>query len=163
MEENDVRVEEFGRLISDYRDSVLRLAFAYLKNRYDAEDVTQDVFVAYIRKSPVFRNRKAEKAWFMQVAANKCKNILTSSWRKRTVELTEELSYLPSNEFEILECVLSLDEKYRIPLHLFYYEDYTIEEIAKITEMNPSTVGTRLARGRKILKKVWKEDCYEQI
>ena len=162
MTEHSARAEELCKLITDHRDSILRFAFTYLKNHYDAEDVAQDVFVSYMRSRPVFRSKKAEKAWFMQVTANKCRNILASSWRKRTVELSEELSYLPSDEFEILECVLSLDEKYRIPLHLFYYEDYTLEEIAEITKMNPSTVGTRLARGRKLLKKVLEEDCCEE-
>lgn len=162
MSDQSVNSQELKTLVHDYRDSILRLAYAYLKNHHDAEDVAQDVFVAFLRSHPSFPHDGAKKSWLMTVTANKCRNILTSAWKKRSVPLTEDLSYLQEEDLNVLSFVLALDEHYRIPIHLYYYEGYSIEEIAKIIGANPSTVGTRLARGRKLLKNKLGEDYYEE-
>lgn len=161
MNNRPVNSEDLRKLVLDYQGSILKLAYAYLKNHHDAEDVAQDVFVAYIKSSPLFKNETARKAWFMQVTANKCKNVLSSAWKKRNVSLTDDLSYLPQESRDVLSFVLSLDERYRIPIHLYYYEGYSIEEIGKILNTSPNTVGTRLARGRKLLKNKLGDDYYE--
>lgn len=162
MGDRSVNSQELRTLVHDYRDSILRLAYAYLKNHHDAEDVAQDVFVAFLRSRPSFSDNAAKKSWLMTVTANKCKNVLNSAWKKRNVPLTEDLSYLPQKDFDVLSFVLSLDERYRIPIHLYYYEEYSIGEIAAIIGANPATVGTRLARGRKLLKNKLGEDYYEE-
>ena len=162
MSDRPVNSQELRTLVHDYRDSILRLAYAYLKNHHDAEDIAQDVFVAFLRSRPSFPNDGAKKSWLMTVTANKCRNVLTSAWKKRNVPLMEDLSYLPKEDFDVISFVLSLDERYRIPIHLYYYEGYSIGEIAEIIGTNPNTVGTRLARGRKLLKNKLGEDYYEE-
>lgn len=140
--------------VRNHSKTVARAAFAYLKNTADAEDITQEVFLALLEKRPAFENEEHLKAWLLRVAVNKSKNTLKSGWFSRTQPLYEALPDLSPEENETLSCVLSLDEKYRIPIHLFYYEGYSIEEIAGILHLKPATVGTRLARGRAMLKRM---------
>ena len=146
--------------IKEYGRKVQSLAFVYLKNRYDAEDVAQEVFLTYYRKAPKFLNPQLEKAWLMKVTVNKCKSLLRAKYREE-LPLTEDISYLPPEENAVMEAVLALDEKYRLPVHLHYYEGYSLEEIAKILHVRPGTVGSWLNRGREKLKQALKEDYFE--
>lgn len=161
MNDSFARNDDIRTIVTTYRDSILRLAYSYLKNRTDAEDIAQEVFIAYIRHMPHCETDAKLKAWLMRVTANKCKNLLASAWKKRTVAISDDLTYMPSENRDVLEYVLSLDEKYRIPLHLFYYEGYSIDEIAHLLKAKPATVGTWLARGRKLLKDKIGDDYYE--
>lgn len=144
--------ENISNAVSRYSNSIIRVAFTYVKNIADAEDIAQDTFLAVLNKKPVFESGEHEKAWLIRVAINKSKNLLKTSWLKNRKQLTEDLSYLPEEESDILYLVLELDKKYRIPIHLYYYEGYSINEIAEILNAKPSTVGTWLERGRKVLK-----------
>ena len=146
--------------INQYGHKVQSLAFVYLKNKYDAEDIAQDVFLTYYRKAPHFLSVQKEKAWLMKVTANKCKSLLRAKYREE-LPLTEELSYLPPEENSVMLAVLNLEEKYRLPIHLHYYEGYTLEEIAKILHVRFGTVGSLLTRGREKLKVMLKEDYFE--
>ena len=148
-------------VIKEYGRKVQSLAFVYLKNRYDAEDIAQEVFLTYYRKAPRFLNSQLEKAWLMKVTVNKCKSQLRTKYREE-LPLTEDISYLPPEESAVLEAVLSLEEKYRLPIHLHYYEGYSLEEIAKILHVRPGTVGSWLTRGREKLKQMFKEDYFEE-
>lgn len=147
-------------VIKEYGRKVQSLAFVYLKNRCDAEDIAQEVFLTYYRNAPRFLNSHLEKAWLMKVTVNKCKSLLRAKYREE-LPLTEDISYLPSEESAVLEAVLSLEEKYRLPIHLHYYEGYSLEEIAKILHVRPGTVGSWLTRGREKLKQILKEDYFE--
>ena len=146
--------------INQYGHKVQSLAFVYLKNKYDAEDIAQDVFLTYYRKAPHFLSVQKEKAWLMKVTANKCKSLLRAKYREE-LPLTEELSYLPPEENSVMLAVLNLEEKYRLPIHLHYYEGYSIEEISAILRVRPGTVGSWLTRGREKLKQILKEDYDE--
>jgi RNA polymerase sigma factor (sigma-70 family) len=150
--------EEIRAAVRAYSPAILRLCFAYLKSRADAEDIAQEVFIAYMLKKPLFRAEAQKKSWLMRVAANKCKNQLKSGWRNRVETVAEELDGMTEEDKHLLEYVLSLDEKYRIPIHLHYYEGYSIAEIAKLTDTNPATVGTWLSRGRSLLKTMIGDD-----
>ena len=147
-------------VIHEYAHKVQSLAFVYLKNRYDAEDVAQDVFLTYYRKAPRFHAGQSEKAWLMKVTVNRCKSILRAKWRMDE-PLTEEIPYLPPEEGAVMQAVLSLEEKYRLPIHLYYYEGYSLEEIAGLLRARPGTVGSWLSRGREKLKELLKEDYFE--
>lgn len=149
------------RVITQYGHSVQSLAFSYLKNRCDAEDIAQEVFIAYLQKAPAFENAQKEKAWLMTVTVNASKSQLRNI-RRLEQPLPEDLSYLPKIEMDLLKAMLRLDEKYRLPLHLFYYEGYSIAEIAKMLHCPAATVGSRLARGRKRLKQELGEDYFEE-
>jgi len=153
--------EEIGAIVKTYSASILRFAYAYVRNHSDAEDIAQDVFVSYMQKAPAFYDEAHRKAWLIRVTGNKCKDLLKSNWKKRTATLPDDLGYLPEESSSILAYVLALDEKYRIPIHLFYYEGYTIGQIAGVLECNAATVGTWLARGRKRLKTMIGDDFFE--
>ncbi len=153
--------EMINETVKTYSASILRFAFSYVRNHFDAEDIAQDVFVALIQSVPHFDNEQQKKSWLMKVTSNKSKDILRSSWRKRTTTLPDELSHISKGESDLLCYVLSLDTKYRIPIHLFYYEGYSIEEIAELIGKNRATVGTWLSRGRAKLRIKIGDDFFE--
>jgi len=146
--------ESVRQAVINYSDSLIRIAFAYLKNVADAEEVAQDVFLAYLQTAPDFKSSEHEKAWLIRTAINKSKNMLKTGWFRSRTPLPDNLTYLPQEDYMVLQAVLSLEPKYRIPIHLHYYEGYSLEEIAEILHAKPATVGTWLARGRKQLKGV---------
>ena len=144
-------IDGMQKVVTKYCKDIVRLVFAYVKNLSDAEDITQDVFLIYMLKAPIFESEIKEKAWLMRVAVNKSKDYLKSWWRKQRSVMPEDLSELPSESGILLQTVLEIPEKYRLPIYLFYYEGYSIKEIARILGSNSSTVGTWLERGRNIL------------
>ncbi len=147
-------------IIEKYSSTIIKLCYTYVKNICDAEDIAQDVLVSLLKRNKPFESDEHEKAWLLRTAINKSKNYLRSGWVKRTVSLDDTVSNELSDsdeitakeENEVMEAVLSLPEKYRTPIHLFYYNGYSINEIAKIINKKPATVGTLLARGRSKLK-----------
>lgn len=140
-----------------YGPALQRLAYVYLKNIHDAEDAVQDVFLAYLRSTAVFSAEEQRRAWLMTVTANRCRSLLRSP-RRQTEPLSEELACLPAEESDLLRAVLALEEKYRLPIHLYYYEGYSIAEIAALLHRSAATVGSQLARGREKLKKMLEEE-----
>ncbi len=155
------RNQDLERVIAQYGHSVQALAFSYVKNCYDAEDIAQEVFIAYLQKAPIFENASKEKSWIMTVTVNRCRSFLRNI-RRMEAPLPEDLSYLPRLEFDLMNAMLHLDEKYRLPLHLYYYEGYSIGEISKLLRCPAATVGSRLARGREKLKQELGEDHFEE-
>ena len=157
--------EIFYSKLEKYKDTVFRVAYSYCKNRSDAEDICQDVFLKYYTTSPNIENEAEEKAWLIRVTINKCKDMLKSSWYSKRDDTPDTQQYCTMSEAqsELLDIVLSLPDKYKIVIHLYYYEQYTIKEIAKITGKRQSTVQTQLQRGRKLIEKILKEEkIYEQ-
>ncbi len=161
MVDSSARNDDIRETVEKYRDSILRFAYAYLKNRAEAEDIAQDVFITYIENSPLCETEGKKKAWLMKVTANKCKTLLSSVWKKRVTEISDDLLYMPQENAGLLRFVLSLEKKYRIPIHLHYYEGYSIEEISRLMDIKVATVGTWLARGRKKLKDMIGDDYYD--
>ncbi len=150
---NSLELNEFIKdTVHRYSITVLKVAFSYLKNTADSEDIVQEVFFAFMKKQSGFESEEHLKAWLIRVTINKCKNYLKSGWFRSINPIPDNLTYMPKEDNELLSAVLSLDVKYRIPIHLYYYENYSINEIAAILKARPATIGTRLARGRKILK-----------
>lgn len=150
-----------------YSPMVYRLAYSLVKSNADADDIHQEVFVKYIKYAPCFESTEHEKAWFIRVTTNLCKNLWKSAWKRRILFLSEyeeedragELSQSFQEEpSEIIDVVKTLPQKYRVVIHLFYYEQLTVEEIAKILMIKPSTVRTHLTRARQRLSKLLKED-----
>ena len=147
--------QEANRAIERYADMVVRLCTLYLKNHADTEDIFQTVFLKYVLSSVCFESEQHEKAWFIHVTINACKDLLRSVFRRRTVPLDEVLE-LPApvtgDNREVLEAVLSLPDKYKEDVYLHYYEGYTAPEIAQILRKNKSTVYTLLQRARGMLR-----------
>ncbi len=149
--------EEFREKLSRHKDMVYRIAYTYLKNRTDAEDISQETFLKlYLREEP-FRDAESEKAWLIRVTLNSCCNLKKSFWQSRRDEMPERLTSAENftvEESRLYHAVFSLPEKYRVVIHLYYYEEYSVKEISEITGQNPSTIQTQLDRGRKRLKKI---------
>lgn len=146
--------------VKAYAHSVQSLAFVYMKNKFDAEDIAQEVFITYMNKAPRFRSAQSERSWLMTVTANKAKSLLRAPYRQ-DIALTEDLPELERKEQDILEAVLELEEKYRVAIHLHYYEGYAIADIAQMMRVRYGTVGSWLSRGRELLKKKLEEDYFD--
>lgn len=148
--------EHMRYILDTYSQSLIRLSYTYVKNICDAEDIVQDVFVALLKREKPFDSPEHEKAWLLRTAINKSKNYLMSARMRLTVSLddNEGEEDRSAEKSEVMEAVLSLPEKYRTVIHLFYYDGFSINEIAAITDKKPATVGTLLARGRQLLKKM---------
>lgn len=158
-ENTGVLSREYMRHILDtYSQTLIRLSYTYVKNMHDAEDVVQDVFVALLKRNKPFDSPEHEKAWLLRTAINKSKNLVTSARVKKTVSLDDNANADTEDHSQeksaVMEAVLSLPEKYRTVIHLFYYDGYSINEISAIVGKKPATVGTLLARGRSMLKKM---------
>ena len=147
-----------------YADDVLRVSYFYLGDREKAEDVMQEVFLRVMDKQPVLREG-SEKSWLLKVALNICRDQWRSSWAKRVILGSKRLDIIPTDdELEdrtekeaLMQAVHSLPADVREVFLLFYYQRYTIEEIAKILDVQAGTVSSRLSRGRKKLKVLLEE------
>lgn len=148
--------QDYIRYVLDtYSQTLIKLSYTYVRNVCDAEDIAQDVLVALLKRGKPFESTEHEKAWLLRTVINKSKNHLRSGWIKRTVSLNDtdsETDNSMDEKTQVMEAVLSLPEKYRTVIHLFYYNGYSINEIADIVGKKPATVGTLLARGRSLLK-----------
>lgn len=147
--------QEVNRAVEQYADTVRRLCMIHLKNYHDTEDIFQTVFLKYVLSSVVFENDEHEKAWFIRVTINACKDLLKSFFRSRTVPLDDLLNQteeLMPDHSEVLEAVLSLPTKYRDVVYLHYYEGYSAVEISRILRKNVNTIYTLLTRSKRLLK-----------
>ena len=133
-------------------NKMYRVALAIMGNTADAEDVIQDVFVKLIQKHPHFESPEHETAWLIRVTANLCKDRLKSYWRRNTAPLVESIAATTDERSEVLDALHSLPEKYRLVIHLFYYEGYSTREIAEITQQRESAVRAQLTRARQKLR-----------
>jgi len=145
-------------LIEAYSDMLIRISFSYMKNLSDAEDITQETFIKLLEKKPSFQSTEHEKAWLIRVSINLSKDKLKSAYFRNTAPLEGDFIDITKEDNEIIEAVLMLPLKYRSIVLLYYYEDYSISEVANILNLKDSTVGSQLSRARKLLKPILKED-----
>lgn len=127
----------------------------HLKNYEDSEDIFQTVFLKYVLSSVSFESEEHEKAWFIRVTINACKDLLKNFFRSHTVsldEIIEQPALMPPDNREVMEAVLSLPSKYRDVIYLHYYEEYTAPQISQILGKNVNTVYTLLNRSRQLLR-----------
>lgn len=150
MEEEAVR--RFEAAWDAHGAAVYRLAMVYLGRAADAEDVTQEVFCRLLWRAPAFSDGEHEKRWLLQVTANLCKDQLKGFWRKRAAALEPDIPAEYEADRGVLEAILTLPEAYRAPIHLHYYEGYSVAEVAQLLRLSPSAVKMRLKRGRERLK-----------
>ena len=142
-------------LIEKYRNNLYTAAFNVCKNAQDAEDVVQDTFLQYWSQKKEFETEQHIRAWLLRVAINKAKNKNNTFFRRNALPLEdymETLAFQSEESSELFEAVMKLPEKYRIVVHLFYYEDYSVKEIADILKITPGNVKVRLSRGRMSLR-----------
>lgn len=155
MKEKTTFVFEIDDAVRRYADTVYRLAVLNTRDKSEADDVFQEVFLKLFRHKDSIQSEEHLKAWLIRVTVNQCKSMATSVWNKRRVSLdavAEMADESVSEDYsEVYDAVKSLPEKYREVIHLFYYEELQISEIARMLNRNEATIKTQLARGRKLL------------
>lgn len=145
---------EFSQLAERYMDMIFRLAYSYLKNSYDADDVTQNVLLRLLKTNKTFESEAHLKNWLVRVTVNQCKNVFRAPWRRdEPLEDYEATLVFERPAYsDLFHAVMNLDKKYRICLMLYYYEDYSIREIARVLHLSEKAVESRLHRARLKLK-----------
>lgn len=142
------------RLVQEYADMILRISYSYLKQTCDAEDICQTVFLKILTKDIRFDTPEHEKAYIIRATVNACKDHLKSGFFRKTVplEAAETMAAPQLPDLPILEALQALPEKYRVPIYLYYYEDYSAREIGRILGKSEGNITTCLSRGRKKLR-----------
>ena len=144
-----------------YGDRVFSAAFSVCRSRTDADDVVQDAFIKYYSRDMDYESEEHIRAWLIRVAVNRAKDIAGSFWRKNKVaweNYMDELPFETPEDSALFEAVMRLPDRYRIVIHLFYYEEYAVSEIAEILHLREGTVKSQLSRGRKLLKNMLEEE-----
>ena len=139
-------------VVEKYFNMVYKLALSQTKDKANADDVVQEVFLRYIKGDTAFENEEHIKAWLIRVTINCSKNTFSNSWFKKTVPLTEEIVFQSKEKSDIYYTTLELPQKYRTVIHLFYYEELSVAQIAKYLKTKESTIKSQLHRGREMLK-----------
>lgn len=147
--------QEYERIVTAYADIVYRVALSYSNSKQDAEDVLQNTFLKLLVHEPSFRDEEHIRRWLIRVAVNQCNSLFGSYWKKHVSSIetcTEEPSFESADYSDLYHAVHELPAKYRIVIHLFYYEGYSTREIASLLHILDATVRSRLAQARKLLK-----------
>jgi len=151
--------------VEKYKQSLFAAAFAVCGNPDDSDDAVQEAFIKYYSSDKDFESEEHLKAWLIRVAVNRAKDISSSFWKRNRVsweEYMETVTFEAPEDSELFSAVMKLDEKYRAVIHLYYYEDYQIKEIAEILGSSESAVKSRLSRARKLLKIMLSEDWNDE-
>ena len=156
---------DFQTKYKEYGEMLYRISFVLLGNPDDTEDVLQDVFITLLYNSPQFKTKEHEKAWLIRITQNKCINILKNSERKNlTIDEMKLPTYSENRDekIDIIKHILSLPPKYKTAVILYYYNDYSVDEIATTLKISKSAVKMRLKRAREILKIELEDYNYEE-
>ena len=158
----EVTKDYISDLLDKYSDMVLRIAYTYLKNRADAEDIVQDVFLRIIDKKPSFNDESHEKSWLIRATINMCKNKVNMFWNKNKCSIDDVQEFAVSDKYNtdtsVFQAVMALGETFRVVLYMLYYEGYSTPEIADVIGKNETTIRSLLHRARNKLKDMLKED-----
>lgn len=151
-------------VVERYKKMVFGIALSHTGNRTDADDVFQEVFLIYFRKNNFFNEEEHRKAWLITTTINCSKKVIYNNWKKKIVSLSPELkadSVFRTDEQNLVFSALStLPQKYRIVLHLFYFEEMTVAEIAKTLNIKEGTVKVQMLRGREQMRQKLKGDYF---
>lgn len=151
---------ELESRLTIYADISYRVALSYCRNRFDAEDIVQNVLIKLLQTGTEFTDDTHIRKWIVRVTVNECNSLHRSFWKKNVSSLEEEA---PAEQFsspeksELFYALCNLSPKYRIVVHLYYYEDYSVKEISQLLGIKETTIQTRLMRARKYLKQQLKE------
>lgn len=154
--------QKFIDIFTLYKNDIYRLIYSYTKDFNITDDIIQTTFIKLYKHEEILKKSKEEiKKWLIVVAINSSKTFLLSYWKNKISYLTEkEENTLTREESsnQLLDTILELPKKYRVPLFLYYYEDYKIKEISQILKLSETCIQTRLARARSLLKEKLKEE-----
>ena len=156
MEERLFRTQEdITEILQKYAGMVRRICFMYFHNQADVEDVFQDVFLKFLLKENTFESDEHIKAWLCRITINKCKDHCKSFWQKKVSSIDEiVVPFEDKMENELMQVILSLPQKYKDVIYLFYYEDYAVPQMAKLLNQKENTIYSNLSRARKLLKQM---------
>ena len=146
---------EYERLATLYLDCIYKVAINSCKNYADAEDVVQNTFMKLLGKENNFADDEHARKWLIRVAINECNSMWRTLWKKHTTsleELPQEPVFSTPEKSNLYYAVKDLPMKYRQIIHLYYFEDYTVREIADIMNLSETAVQTRLLRARQKIK-----------
>ena len=146
---------QFEDIAKRYRDRLFAIAFPYTKSAADADDMAQIALIKCYHAEKPFENEQHIRNWLIRVTVNECKRYLVSPWRRYTAPIedyAETLGFETPEQSSLFLAVMALPQKYRVPIHLYYYEDYSVREVAQILGLRESAVQTRLLRARQKLK-----------
>lgn len=156
--------DSIEEVIEKYTKMVFGIALSHTQNKVDADDVFQEVFLIYHKKNVFFNNEEHRKAWLIRTTINCSKKVISSTWRKKTMpidEMDENAFQFNSNEENLVFTALcKIPTKYRTVLHLFYFEDMSINEISKVLNIKAGTIKVQLTRGREMLREELKGDYF---
>lgn len=154
--------QEVKEIYQKYHDMVWRICLMQMGNSHDAYDCTQETFIRFINSSPKFQSEEHQKAWLIRVAINYCTDVKKSSWRKKLISMTSEEMYehmeVQPEHTEVYETMMELPDKYRAVLYLYFYEGYSLTEISEILKVNKSTLRSRFAKAKEIMKKYLEDE-----
>ena len=157
---------EMDSIIDRYQNTVYGLALARTGSRADADDVFQEVFLAYFQSGKTFRDEEHRKAWLLRTTINQSRRVTSSSWRQKTVPLSERedtpVQFREPEENQVWEALQDLTEDYRLPIYLFYFQELSTQEIAKVLAIRPGAVRMRLTRGRDQLREMLKGAYFDE-
>lgn len=151
--------DDIEEIVHKYGNMLFRLCLITLGNANDAEDAVQETLIKYLQKAPCFRDAEHKKAWLIKVATNQCKDILRFKKRHPVVDIGEIKEFTgEEKDSGILDALMTLPDKYRTVLVLYYVEEYRIESIAKIVGRTASAIKMRLQKGRKLLLEAYRKE-----
>lgn len=158
---------KYIKTVRTYGNTIFRIAYQYCGNKSDAEDIMQNTFLKLLKSEKTFEDEEYLKRWLIRVTINDAKNLRLSFW-KRKVSFTEEAGEMEGYSFDVTEnkaihdAVMNLPAKYRVVVHLYYFEEYSIKEISEIINAKETTIQTQLMRARaklkEQLKEVWEDE-----
>ena len=155
---------EFEQIAAQYRDNLFAVAFQYTRSAADADDMVQIALMKAMQAKKPFADAAHLRRWLIRVTVNECKRYLVSPWRRYTAPIedyAETLGFETPEESALFLAVMALPRKYRVPVHLYYYEDYSVREVAEALGIRETAVQTRLLRARRKLKQTledWNDD-----
>ena len=152
-----METKEYQRLVNLYLDMVYRIALNGCKNTYDADDVVQDTFLKLLKCRKPFDSDEHIRNWLIRVTINECKRFWSSPWKTRIVPLDENIEepfIWEPEQSALYDKVMELTPKYRETVYLYYFEDFSVKEIADILKISETAVQTRLQRARQKLKEI---------
>ena len=165
MKKNIMRAQdEINNAIEKYSKTIYKVAFSYTKDKSISEDILQDVLIKFMTDSTNFYEDEHEKAWLIRVTINECKKFYRSIWNLRRISLEDIYPFSDIEKHDVFYAVMDLPKKYRLIIHLYYYEQLSIKEISSLLNANENTIMSLLYRGRKILRNIMEVDYeYKRI
>ena len=155
----------FEKAVEEYSDMITGLCLVRLGNQYDAEDCYQNIFLKLFKNKEMLKEKPEYlKSWLIRVALNECKNRFRFLSRHKTEPLTfaDDCS-IEMEDRTILDTVMTLPEKYREVIYLFYYAGYSVLELAAILNAKENTIKSRLKRGREMMKELLTDKLDEEV